>query len=155
MLEHNPDGSMSVLVQGIVRVALLTQEQHLPYPIFQVQEYFDTADKQAAILDDSIECLHSILDNWLQRHISSVKERDRFLKEMNSPARLVNNLCMLVIKDVELKEIFLENTSVPEKVRLMQALLRGKSPEIEDTTMSEAIKNFERLDVLVDIKNAI
>lgn len=155
MLEHNADGSMSVLVQGVIRVQLLTQEQHLPYPIFQVEDYFDLTDKNAVILDDSVERLHSILDNWLQRHISSVKERDRFLKEMNSPARLVNNLCMLVIKDVELKEIFLENTSIPERVRLMDALLRGQSPEIEDIAMSEAIKNFERLDALDDIKNAI
>ncbi len=155
MLEHNADGSMSVLVQGVVRVQLLTQEQHLPYPIFQVEDYFDVADKNAVILDDSVERLHTILDSWLQRHISSTKERDRFLKEMNSPARLVNNLCMLVIKDVELKEIFLENTSIPERVRLMDAVLRGKDPEIEDITMSEAIKNFERLEPQSDIKNAI
>ena len=155
MLEHNADGSMSVLVQGVVRVQLLTQEQHLPYPVFQVDDYFDVTDKNAVILDDSIERLHTILDNWLHRHISSVKERDRFLKEMSTPSRLVNNLCMLVIKDVELKEIFLENTSIPDRVRLMDAVLRGQSPEVEDLTMSEAIKNFERFEPQVDIKNAI
>ena len=155
MLEHNADGSMSVLVQGVVRVQLMTQLQHLPYPVFQVEDYFDLPDKNAVILDDSVERLHSILDNWLQRHISSVKERERFLKEMNTPTRLLNNLCMLVIKDVVLKEIFLENTSIPERIRLMDALLRGHSPEIEDVAMSEAIKNFERLDALDDIKNAI
>ena len=111
MLEHNADGSMSVLVQGMVRVQLLTQEQHLPYPVFQVEDYFDITNKNAFVLDNSIERLYTILENWLQRHISSAKERDRFLKEMNTPLKLVNNLCMLVIKDVELKEIFLENTT--------------------------------------------
>ncbi|MBC7713218.1 MAG: LON peptidase substrate-binding domain-containing protein [Rhizobacter sp.] len=155
MLEHNADGSMSVLVQGVLRVQLLTQEQHLPYPIFQVDDYFDTQDKAAVVLDDCIERLHSILDNWLHRHISSVKERDRFMKEMNTPARLINNLCMLVIKDVELKEIFLENTSIPDRVRMMDALLKGQSPEIEDMIMSEALKNFERLEPQIDIKDAI
>lgn len=155
MLEHNADGSMSVLIQGVIRVQLLTQEQHLPYPIFEVDDYFDHADKNAVVLDDSVERLHTILDGWLHRHISSVKERDRFLKEMNSPAKLINNLCMLVIKDVELKEIFLDNTSVSDRVRMMDALLRGKDPDLEDLMMSEAIKNFERLDPLSDLKDAI
>ena len=153
LLEHNEDKSMTVLVQGINRVELLTQEQHIPFPIFETEEYFDN-DEVATILDDSIERLHEVLSSWLQRHITSNTERARFLKEMNSPHRLVNNLCLLVIKDVELKDIFLSSTSLPERIRMMDALLRGKSPEIEDTQMSEAIKNFERLDTLSDFKNA-
>lgn len=143
---------MTVLVQGISRVQLLTQEQHIPFPIFEVENYFDN-DEAGAVLDDSIERLHEILTSWLQRHITSNTERARFLKEMNSPHRLINNLCFLVIKDVELKEIFLSSVSLPERIRLMDALLRGKSPEIEDTEMSEAIKKFERLEPQSDMKN--
>lgn len=152
LLEHNQDKSVTVLVQGISRVQLLNQEQHIPFPIFEVADYFDN-DEAGAVLDDSIERLHEILSSWLQRHITSNTERARFLKEMNSPHRLVNNLCFLVIKDVELKEIFLSSVSLPERIRLMDALLRGKSPEIEDTEMSEAIKKFERLEPQSDMKN--
>lgn len=154
LLEQNDDKSMTVLVQGISRVQLLNQEQHIPFPVFQVEEYNDF-DETGAVLDDSIERLHEILSSWLQRHITSTAERGRFLKEMNSPQRLVNNLCFLVIKDVELKEIFLSSISLSDRIRLMDALLRGKSPEIEDTAMSEAIKNFERLEPLPDMKNAV
>ncbi len=154
LLEHNDDKSMTVLVQGLARVKLLIQEQHLPFPIFQVEDYFDVQD-QAVILDDSVGRLHVILENWLNRHITSTKERERFLKEMNSPTRLINNLCLLVLKDVELKEIFLTSVSLSDRIRMMDALLRGKAPEIEDMAMSEAIKNFERLEPDTDIKNAI
>jgi Lon protease-like protein len=154
LLEHNEDQSLTVLVQGIIRVQLLTQEQHLPFPIFQVEDYFDSEDK-SAIPENAIERLHGVLENWLQRHITSVKERSRFLKEMNTPARLVNNLCLLVIKDVELKEILLESTSLPDRIRMMDALLRGQSPDIEDTNMSEAIKNFERAEPDAQLKNAV
>ena len=56
---------------------------------------------------------------------------------------------------MELKEIFLTSVSLSERIRMMDALLRGKAPEIEDTAMSEAIKNFERLEPDTDIKNAI
>lgn len=153
LLEHNVDKSMTVLVQGISRVELLTQEQHIPFPVFETEGYFDK-DEVGAILDDSVERLHEVLSNWVQRHITSTKERTRFLKEMNSPQKLINNLCLLVIKDVELKEIFLSSISLPDRIRLMDAVLRGKSPEIEDTEMSEAIKNFERLDAQSDMKNA-
>ncbi len=154
VLEHNEDQSMTVLVQGIARVKLLTQEQHLPFPIFQVEDYFDIQD-QSVILDDSIERLHTVLKSWLNRHITSNKERERFLKEMNSPARVINNLCLLILKDIELKEIFLSSVSLPERIRLMDALLRGKSPEVEDMAMSEAIKNFERLEPDGQFKNAV
>lgn len=153
-VEHNDDKSMTVLVQGLSRAELIIQEQHIPFPIFQVKDYADT-DDAPAILDDSIERLHEILSSWLQRHITSAKEREKFIKEMNSPNKLINNLCLLVIKDVELKEIFLSSVSLPDRIRLMGALLRGKSPEIEDTEMSEAIKKFERLEAQVDMKNAI
>jgi Lon protease-like protein len=155
LLEHNGDGSISVLVQGILRVQFFTQVQHLPYPIFQVDDYFDTQDRSAVVLDHCIERLHTILEDWLQRHISSVKERDRFMKEMNSPARLINNICMLIIKDVELKEIFLDNTSVADRVRMMDALLKGQSPDIEDLATAAALKDFEHVDTKVDIKDAI
>lgn len=144
LLEHNSDNSISALVQGIVRVKLLNQEQHLPFPIYEVEDYFDTQDNPAT-LDDSLERLHHVLENWLNRHISSSKERARFMKEMNSPLKLINNICLLVIKDIELKEVFLECTSLHDRIRLMDLVLRGHSPETEDVEISEAIKNFDRL----------
>jgi ATP-dependent Lon protease len=155
MLEFNDDGSVSALVQGLVRIKFMQQEQHLPYPVYQVEDYFDHEDK-ASILDDSIERLHKILENWLNRHISSSKERERFMKEMNTPHKLINNLCLLVLKDVELKEVFLECTSLADRIRMMDAVLRGQSPEIEDMEMCEAIKNFERLEPHdYDLKNVV
>lgn len=156
LLEHNADGSTSVLVQGLARVELLTQERHLPFPVFLAGDYIDNSEDEIAILDDSIERLHTVLEGWLIRHISSTKERERFMKEMTSPQRLINNLCLLVIKDVELKDIFLASLSLSDRIRLMSALLKGKEPEGEDFDMSEAIKNFERLSPEdLNLKNAV
>ena len=154
LLELNDDESMTVLVQGVTRVKLLTQEQHLPFPVFQAEDYFDQ-NIQTTVLEDSLERLQVVLETWLERHIVSTKERERFLKEVNTPLRLINNLCLLVLKDLELKEIFLENRSLSERIRMMDALLRGKSPETEDGNMCEAIKNFERLEPDPNLKNAI
>jgi Lon protease-like protein len=154
-MEFNADNSISALVQGIVRVQFIKQEQHLPYPIYQVEDYVDIKDTTATV-DGSIERLHKILENWLNRHISSNKERNRFMKEMKSPLYLINNLCLLLIKDVELKEVFLESTSLHDRIRMMDAVLRGDSPEIEDIIMCEAIKIFDRLEPQEnDLKNVV
>ena len=152
---HDEDDSVSALIQGLTRVKFLTQEQHLPYPIYQVEDYFDAEDN-LVILDDSIGRLHTILESWINRHISSNKERERFMKDMSSPQKIINNLCLLILKDVELKEVFLECTSLSDRIRMMDAVLRGQSPEGEDMEMSEAIKKFERLIPLQeDLKNIV
>ncbi|MBY0415083.1 MAG: hypothetical protein K2Q18_13010, partial [Bdellovibrionales bacterium] len=120
---------------------------------YQVEDYSDMSEENV-VVDDSIERLQEVLTSWLQRHISSQTERARFLKDMTTPQKLINNLCLLVIKDIEIKEILLASVSLQERIRLMNALLRGKSPEIEDNLISEAIKDFERLDPVI-FKNAL
>ena len=151
-IEHNTDKSMTALIQGESRVQLLNQKQHLPFPIFEVEKYYDF-DEAATFLNAPIERLFEILSRWLERNVTSSKERSRFLKNIDSPHKLINGLCSLVIKDVELKEILLLSASLPERIRLMDALLRGKSPEVEDNEMSEAIKKFEGLDHQCELKN--
>lgn len=144
MLEYNADGSLVVMVQGISRIRFLKEVQSVPFPIFEYEEIYDGED-DSVILEDSIERLYSVLENWLNRHIPTTKERIAFMKEMKTPSKLINNLCLLVIKDVELKEIFLHSRSLPERIRMMDALLRGVDAEGEDLQMCEALKRFEKL----------
>ncbi len=146
LVDHNRDGSLSVMVQGLARVKLLGIKVQEPYPQFLIEEYGDSDERSQTLNDSPLERLYLILDHWLQRHVHSPKERERFMKEMGNPAKLINNLCMLLIKDIELKQIFLESTSLTDRVRMMNALLVGDSPESEDLGMCEAIKNFERLE---------
>lgn len=153
-IEKNDDNVLTALVQGLVRVRLLSQEQHIPFPVYKCETHFDIND-QLTILDNSIERLHHILESWLIRHVSAVKERERFIKEMSKPQKLINYICMFIIKDNELKEILLESTSLAERIRLLDALLRGKSPDTEDLDMGLAIKNFERMEPGPNQKNAV
>jgi len=153
-IEKQDDGSITALVQGLARVKLISQEQHLPYPLFLCEDLFDI-NNEVTFLDNSIERLHHVLASWLNRHVSSVKERERFMKDLNKPQKLINYLCMFMIKDNELKEILLENTSLPERIRLLDALLKGKSPDTEDQDMGMAIKSFERMELNPNQKNAV
>lgn len=146
MIDYNADGSLSVVVQGLIRVRLQSLVQQEPYPQYLVMDYHDQDERNQTLTDSPIERLHLVLEQWLTRHVHSRVERDRFMKDISSPAKLINNLCMLVIKDIELKQIFLESTSLLDRVRMMNALLVGETPESEDREMCEAIKNFERLE---------
>lgn len=146
MIDHNPDQSLAVVVQGLVRIKLRTMETEDPYPMYHTEDYFDVDEQSQTLLDSPIERLHNVLEHWLNRHVNSAKERERFMKDMSSPAKLINNLCMFIIRDLELKQIFLESTSLLDRVRMMNALLIGETPETEDIEMCEAIKNFERLE---------
>jgi Lon protease-like protein len=145
MIDHNTDGSLSVAVQGLVRVRLLGIHSEEPFPKYFVDDYFDHEEKAQTLTDSPLERLYHVLEFWLNRHVHSKKERERFMKDISSPVKLINNLCMLMIKDIELKQIFLESTSLLDRVRMMNALLIGESPEMENFEMCEAIKNFERL----------
>lgn len=155
LLEYNADGSLMVMVQGIARIKFTKEVQITPYPIYEYEEVYDFEDS-AVILENSLERLYTVLENWLNRHIPSNKERVAFMREMKTPTKLINNLCLLLIKDVELKEIFLHSTSLPERIRMMDALLRGVDPETEDFAMGEALKKFENLTPNeMFIKNAV
>jgi len=155
MLEYNADQSVTVMVQGITRVKFTKEIQAVPFPIFEFEELTDFEDP-SVILEDSLERLFTVLENWLNRHIPSNKERASFMKEMRTPNKLINNLCLLIIKDVQLKEIFLHSTSLPERIRMMDALLRNIDAEIEDLAMCEALKKFENLSPSESfIKNAV
>ncbi|MDO9183087.1 MAG: LON peptidase substrate-binding domain-containing protein [Bacteriovorax sp.] len=146
MLDYNNDGSLNAVIQGLTRIKLLTMHREDPFPQYYMEDYFDFDEKTQTLSGSPIMRLHSILEHWLNRHVNSARERERFMKDISSPVKLINNLCMFVIKDIELKQIFLESTSLLDRVRMMNALLVGNTPDTEDTEMCEAIKSFERLD---------
>lgn len=143
LVEYNSNHTVTALVQGLTRVKLTEEVQHIPYPIFKAQPHQDIPENESN-LHGAIERLQMILVNWLNRHISSQKEKEKFIKELDSPHKLINHLCLFIIKDVELKDIFLENTSLSEKIRMMDVLLKGQTPELEDVIIGEAIKHFEQ-----------
>ena len=137
-------GSQSVVVQGLRRVKLLTMECDSPIPKYFNEKYNDHDEQPHMFANFFVERLHQVLLNWINCHVHSAEERKRFIGSINSPDKLINNLCMLLIKDLGLKQIFLESQSLLERVRMMNALLVGETPENENTIICEAIKDFER-----------
>lgn len=150
-LEARKDGSLKVLLRGMKRVYLEKMVQQIPYPVFQAGLYADL-DREAFDSHGRLEKFSNILNEWLFHHIPSEKDRKEFMRELDTPQKLIDHISLLLIQDVEIKQILLECNSLNERMQLIDTLI--KSPfEKEDMVATTAIKNFERLDQVSGIKN--
>lgn len=145
VLEKREDGTLMAIIQGIERIQLIKKIQDLPYPIYEFSFFAD--DRLPHVLKEgAIDRLFHLFEEWLNRHVSNKKERDVFINEVNTPKKLVNNIALFMVKDIEIKLIFLESTSLSDRINILDAIFTGEKPDNEDKELAEAIKNFERLD---------
>lgn len=150
-IDNRKDGTLKVLLKGIKRVYLDRMLQQIPYPIYEANLYSDT-DKEPFDSQGRLEKFTLLLSEWLYRHIPSEKERKDFIHEMDTPQKLIDHIALLIIQDVEIKQILLECNSLNERIQLIDTLI--KSPfEKEDLFATMAIKNFEKLDLASGFKN--
>ncbi len=150
-IETKPDNTFKVLIRGIRRVHLNKQVQHLPYPIFH-GELFNDIEEGIIKNFSRLEKMHLLLNEWLKIHIQHEKDRKDFLNELNTAHKLCDHVALLMIKDVEIKQIILESTSLQERLQLLDTLIRSPF-EKEDPIVAIAIKKFEKLDLVSGLQN--
>ena len=153
-IENKSYGNLSVMVQGLKRIKLLEIESEVPFPKFHFEDYNDYKSyendneiKYPATADISRNRLYGILLSWVIQHTNSANDAQLFMTNINSIEKLINNLCFYLLKDIELKQIFLQSRSLSERLQMMNLLLIGDKPELENTEICEAIKKFERLGI--------
>lgn len=143
--DKKEEGKLCAVIVGLERIHLKKLIQHIPFPIFEFSQFQD--NKETHVLKDgSLERLFSIFEKYICRHVKNVNERNIFMNEVNTPRKLVYNISLFMIKDMELKLMFLESTSLSDRINILDVLLAGEKPESEDKNMAETIKNFERLE---------
>ncbi|MDD0851477.1 LON peptidase substrate-binding domain-containing protein [Halobacteriovorax sp. GB3] len=145
ILEELDDGSLKILIRGVGRVQLMHQEQHLPYPVYSVERYYDRSNV-ASSQSRHIARLKTILDEWLHQNIPDSIEREAFLRTLSSIYHVVDYICMFLIQDKELRQLLLENDSLNERIYMLDILLRDENPFNEDLIVVSAIKEFEQLE---------
>lgn len=150
-MEERRDGTLKVLLRGMKRVYLEKIVQQIPYPVFHASLYSDI-EREAFDSHGRLEKFSLILNEWLLQHIPSEKDRKEFMRDLDTPQKLIDHISLLLIRDVEIKQILLECNSLNERMQLVDTLV--KSPfEKEDLVATIAIKNFEKLDMVSGIKN--
>lgn len=141
-LEETRDGKVKAMIQGVRRTQMIELYQDSPFPVYATTEFND----RPSISRFDSDRLESILKDWLRRHISDSQERAAFMKDMDTPEKLVDYVSLFLIRDVEIKQLLLECASLNERAKMLNSLLIGEHPEMEDALISHAIKDYEYLD---------
>lgn len=145
LIEELADGSMKIVLHGMMRVKLTHIVQNLPYLIFNVVPIEDDFEKTKIDTQTSIK-LREMLDHWLNVNIENSLERENFSKTIQDVPSLVDHLCFFMIKDVETRQLLLETTSLFERITLLSSLFPFGHQETEDFSTRDALKSFEHLE---------
>lgn len=146
ILEELHDGTLRVLIKGFGKVRLGSVKQNLPYLIYQCEEYPDIKSEFGIVCDSKVERLKNLLDDWIVDSISDSVERKSFQEKINSVNEVMDYISMFLIQDHEMRQLLLENTSLNERIQMLDTLLKGPAPFFEDITATRAIKSFEILE---------
>ncbi len=143
--DQTAPNKITAIVSGLERIKLVKRIQEVPYPLYEYQNHED--QRTPFIFEsDAIGRLFKIFEKWMNRHVHNEKDREVFLKEVNSPKKLVYNIALFMIKDIELKILLLESNSLPERINILNAVLIGETPDFEDLYMLQALKDFSRFE---------
>lgn len=152
ILEELPNGELSILLQGIGRTKLEKLIQHIPWPVFEASPYEDKSETQ--LFDTAqMERLSSILNNWLIQHIDDKSELDHFLQSIRTIHHTIDYIAMLILKDMEIRELILSSDSLHDRIRILNLLLKDDNPFEEDADMLKVLKKFEGLQKTSSVVN--
>lgn len=144
--EQLPDGSLRILLKGLGRVNLDHVEQNLPYLRFSAHFIPDRVDN-VGYSENSIEKLHIMLHNWIDDNILDSIERETFRKTITTVPQIIDTISMFLISDVEIRQILLENTSLLERIQLLNSLFQGNIDHaVTDLQVVKALKSYEHIE---------
>ena len=146
ILEKLQDGGLKVLVRGCSRVRLLSATQHLPYPIYEVEFLQESVDNSKEPLDSKVDRLKNILNTWFIQNIPDNDEREAFEMTLLSTQHYIDYISTFLIKDMQVKQMLLENDSLYERIQILDSLLSESCPFSENKSVVRALKDFEHLE---------
>jgi len=145
VLEELPDGTLKVLIKGVCRVSLKTVVQNLPYLVCEADELHDSIESEQ-MLGSQVERLKDILNSWLCENIPDSVEREIFSQSLISIYHIIDYVCMFLIRDRDIRQLLLENTSLYERIQMLNTLLQEPHPYLENQSVVSAIKSYEILE---------
>lgn len=146
ILEKLRDGGLKILIKCSSRARLLRPLQNLPYPIYEAELLPDLPDQlTSGFLDEKIERLTNILNSWLIQNIPDPEEREILEGTLLTTAHSIDYISAFLIKDMQIKQILLENDSLDERIQILDSLLSDSCPFDENKSVVRALKDFEHM----------
>ena len=85
------------------------------------------------------------MNTWLYQHIDEKHELEHFLQTIRTVHHTIDYISMLILKDMEIREMILASDSLQDRIRILNLLLKESNPFVEDTDMLKVLKKFEGL----------
>lgn len=149
MLEENGH-QIKVIINGINRVKVGKILQNYPYNVYDV-EIFE--DKKEAVEQNDLNLfkLKKVFEMWLEQSLLRPSEREKLMESLQPPAHLIDYICMFLIRDLEVRQILLESSSLLERIQMLAMVFRDENPFLEDFNMLQVIKEFDHLEKTAQI----
>jgi ATP-dependent Lon protease len=150
LLEEAP-AHLKILISGLGRVKLGKIVQDLPYPTYEAEILYDSPsfnkEDEHTKVTSTINRLKEILTEWVKTNVSSEEERENFCQNITYPNQVLDYLCMFLIKDMEIKQHLLENTSFISRVRMLDILFKITDPFTPDRATLGIIRDYQSIEL--------
>jgi uncharacterized protein len=146
ILEESVDKrAIKVFIKGDRRVRLLGRSNIFPYNEYNFEEYEDSKEP-FLISTNKLENLQELLNHWLILNISDLDYREQFCEGLETAYHLIDNICLYLVEDPEVKQILLECRSLAERISLLDAILNRANSNYETTLTYRSIKAYENME---------
>jgi uncharacterized protein len=137
--------AIKVYIKGVKRVRLLGRSNLFPYNEFLFEDYRDVKEP-VLISSNKLENLHELLNHWLILNISDLDFREQFSEGLETAYHLIDNICLYLIEDPQVKQILLECRSLSERISLLDAILNRANSNYETSLTYRSIKAYENME---------
>lgn len=141
IIEERED-SIKISIKGQGRVRLNSIVQDMPYIIFNASLYSDQPYSSFILAQTYCKKLDHLLKKWAVKNIKEQEKLTKFLEHSFGPYELVYLVANYLLKDVETKQLLLENNSFTERLILLSNLFLNKQLTA-DKQAEKIIQNFE------------
>ncbi len=135
IIARNGDESITVGLQGLCRVRLLSILQSSPILTCKVEVHLTEEEDASNFNHPELIKMRTMLTQWINDKVENSSIKGELLSSMNNPENVVNYLCLFLLKDKEVKQLFLEIVSFREKFDTLSFFLNNKSKQKIDVQM--------------------
>lgn len=125
ILEEKPDGSLFVLVKAVGKLQVsevsVKKKRFVELVGVPVEDNRDLGSSDHKIVTQ----LYSVLNGWISRQVPDETRRRQFMATITGFDEIVASLAAFMIKDLDLQQMILEETSQKERLRLLNSMLKS------------------------------
>lgn len=132
--QQNDDGTSSILVQGLIRVNVVTTCQEDPFRVFGISPIKSEPGAPAGDLEKSSDQLQALIRRRSELGDRISREMLRFFETIDEPEILADLVSHTLVEDTEQKLKLLATVSVARRMEMLSGILQDQIRELSLTS---------------------